>query len=289
MNVRTLKAPAALHSKGGSLPGNPKIWIGASILAALALAAAFPGLFGAGNPYALSVSERLAPPSAGNPFGTDSLGRDVYTLLIYGARISLVVGFASAVLASIAGAAIGLISASARWLDAIIMRILDGFMAIPGILFAILLVSVSGGSLRNIVVAITLIEIPSIARLVRGVALSLREQPFVEGAVAAGSTLPRILVFYFVPGILAPVLVQATFIWATAMLIEASLSFIGAGAPPSTPSWGNIMAASRSLWQVKPLLIFAPAVMLFITVMAVNLLGDGLRQWLDPRRKKPLP
>ncbi len=278
--------PAKAISLRRRMPGNPKVWVGAAILFCLGLAAAFPGLLGAGDPYLLDVENRLAPVSAAHPLGTDSLGRDLYTLALHGARVSLVVGFACAVLAAILGAFVGLVSASVRWLDPIIMRILDGILAIPAIMFAILLVAVAGGSLQNVIIAVTFIEVPPVARLVRSVALSLRERPFVEAAVAAGSSLPRIVVFYFVPGIMAPLLVQATFIWAAAMMIEAALSFIGAGAPPSTPSWGNIMSAGRSLWQIKPMLIFVPAVMLFVTVMAVNLLGDGLRQWLDPRRKR---
>lgn len=286
MNTIAVPLPASKARPRRRLPGNAKVWTGLAILLCMAIVALVPGLFGAGDPYHLDVQARLAPVSAEHLLGTDSLGRDLYTIILYGARISLLVGFSCAILAGLVGAAIGLLSASVRWLDAIIMRVLDGFMSIPGIMFAIILVAVTGGSVKNVIIAVSIIEVPPVTRLVRSVALSLRERPFVEAAIAAGSTMPRIVLFYFVPGILAPLLVQATFIWSTAMLIEASLSFIGVGAPPSTPSWGNIMAASKALWQVKPMLVFMPALMLFLTVMAVNLLGDGLRQWLDPRRQR---
>jgi len=157
-------------------------------------------------------------------------------------------------------------------------------MSIPAILLAIALMAVTGGSVLNVIVAVTIVEIPRVARLIRGIALSLREQPYVEAAIAAGTSRPMIMVRHLLPGIVPPLIVQATFVWATAMILEAALSFIGAGTPPTTPSWGNILADARALWQIRPTLVFFPGVFLFTTLLAVNMLGDGLRDLLDPRQ-----
>jgi peptide/nickel transport system permease protein len=261
----------------------PKIAVGGAILIVMLLIALFAPLLGATDPRALSVGDRLRPPSAEHWLGTDQLGRDLYSRVLYGARVSLAVGFFAALFSSLAGAAMGLISASSRRLDALIMRVMDGLMSIPAILLAIALMAVAGGSVENVILAVTIVEIPRVARMIRGVLLSLREQPFVEAAIAAGSSGPKIMLRHLLPGAIGPLTVQATFVWGAAMLIEAALSFIGAGAPPSTPSWGNIMADGKALWQVKPDLIFLPAAFLSVTVLGVNLLGDGLRQALDPR------
>jgi len=156
-------------------------------------------------------------------------------------------------------------------------------MSIPAILLAIALMAVAGPSVGNVIMAVTIVEAPRVARLIRGVVLSLKGQPYVEAAVAAGSSMPKIIIRHLLPGIVGPLIVQATFVWATAMILEAALSFIGAGTPPSTPSWGNIMSDGKALWQVKPFLIFIPAGFLSVTLLAVNMLGDGLRDLLDPR------
>jgi peptide/nickel transport system permease protein len=191
-----------------------------------------------------------------------------------------------AILASLAGLSIGLISGFLRWADGFIMRVMDGIMSIPPILLAIALMALTRGSVGNVITAITIAEIPRVARLVRGVVLSLREQPYVDAAVAAGTRPPAILLRHILPTTIAPMTVQATYVCGSAMIIEAILSFIGAGTPPTIPSWGNIMAEGRALWQVKPYIVFFPAIFLSTTVLAVNLLGDGLRDAVDPRMAK---
>ena len=265
---------------------HPTIVVGGALLALIVLAATFAPYLWTVDPTALAPARRTRVPSAQYWFGTDMLGRDVYSRVIYGARVSLIVGFAVAVLASIAGMAIGLVSGFLRWADSVIMRIMDGLMSIPPILLAIALMALTRGSVQNVVIAITVAEIPRVSRLVRGVVLSLREQPYVEAALASGTRLPLVIWRHIVPNTLAPLTVQATYICASAMITEAILSFIGAGTPPTIPSWGNIMADGRALWQVKPYLVLFPAVALSVTVLSVNLMGDGLRDALDPRAAK---
>jgi peptide/nickel transport system permease protein len=250
--------------------------------------AAFAPFLAPRDPTALAPALRTREPSAEFWFGTDMLGRDVFARVVYGTRVSLTVGFSVAIFASAIGLAIGLIAGFIRIADAIIMRIMDGMMSIPSILLAIALMALTRGSVGNVILAITIAEIPRVSRLVRGVVLSLREQPYVDAAVAAGTRTPMIILRHILPNTLAPLTVQATYICASAMITEAILSFIGAGTPPIIPSWGNIMAEGRALWQVKPYIVFFPALFLSITVLAVNLLGDGLRDALDPRMAKRL-
>jgi len=267
---------------------HPSVAIGGSLLALMALIGIFAPLLWTVDPTAIATSRRTRVPSELYWFGTDMLGRDIYSRVVYGARVSLVVGFSVAILSSIIGLAIGLFAGFVRWADGIVMRIIDGMMSIPPILLAIALMALTRGSIQNVIIAITVAEIPRVARLVRGVVLSLREQPYVEAAVANGARAPRIIWRHILPNTFAPMSVQATYICASAMIVEAILSFIGAGIPPATPSWGNIMAEGRALWQVKPHIILFPAIFLSITVLAVNLLGDGLRDSLDPRLAKAL-
>lgn len=267
---------------------HPAVAIGGSLLVLMALIAIFAPLLWTVDPTAIATSRRTRVPSELYWFGTDMLGRDIYSRVIYGARVSLVVGFSVAILSSVIGLSIGLFAGFVRWADGIVMRIIDGMMSIPPILLAIALMALTRGSIQNVIIAITVAEIPRVARLVRGVVLSLREQPYVEAAIANGARTPRIIFRHILPNTFAPMSVQATYICASAMIIEAILSFIGAGIPPATPSWGNIMAEGRALWQVKPHIILFPAIFLSITVLAVNLLGDGLRDSLDPRLAKAL-
>ena len=264
----------------------PSVTIGGGMLLLIALAGILAPLLGTVNPSEIAPTLRLQPPSAETPFGTDMLGRDVYSRVVYGARVSLAIGFSVAIVASVVGLAVGMIAGFVRWTDGIIMRIIDAMMSIPSILLAIAMMALTRGSIANVIIAISLAEIPRVARLVRGVVLSLREQPYVEAAISQGARTPRIILRHILPNTVAPILVQATYICASAMLVESILSFIGAGVPPATPSWGNIMAEGRTLWQVRPNIIFFPALFLSITVLAVNLLGDGLRDSLDPRVAK---
>lgn len=265
---------------------HPTIVLGGSLLLIMILIAILAPYLGTVDPTALAPAKRTREPSAIYWFGTDMLGRDVYSRVIYGSRISLIVGFSVALVASVIGTFIGLISGFIRVLDSIVMRVMDGLMSIPPILLAIALMALTRASVQNVIVAISVAEFPRVSRLIRGVVLSLREQPFVEAATASGTRVPMIIVKHILPNTLAPLMVNATFICASAMLTEAALSFIGAGTPPIIPSWGNIMAEGRALWQVKPYIVFFPAVFLCITVLAVNLLGDGLRDALDPRLAK---
>ncbi|WP_128565883.1 ABC transporter permease [Methylobacterium crusticola] len=282
--------PPVVRRRGlrGVVARHPAAAIGVAILLLMLLAALLAPVLFTVDPTALAPSRRTRLPSAQYWFGTDMLGRDIYSRVIYGARVSLVVGFSVAALASAIGLAIGLVSGFVRVLDGIVMRVMDGLMSIPPILLAVALMALTRGSVGNVVAAITIAEIPRVARLVRGVVLSLREQPYVDGAVASGSTVPAIIWRHILPNTLAPLSVQATYICASAMITEAILSFIGAGTPPTTPSWGNIMAEGRALWQVKPTIVFFPALFLSLTVLAVNLVGDGLRDALDPRMAKRL-
>ena len=270
----------------GFLRRNPTIAIGAGLLLLMVFVAAFAPLLWTADPTSLAPARRTREPSAQYWFGTDMLGRDVYSRVLYGARVSLLVGFSVAVLSSVIGLTIGLVSGFVRWADGIVMRIMDGLMSIPPILLAIAMMALTRASVQNVIIAITIAEVPRVSRLVRGVVLSLREQPYVDAAVAAGTRTPRIIWRHILPNTLAPITVQATYICASAMIVEAILSFIGAGTPPIIPSWGNIMAEGRALWQVKPYIVFFPAIFLSITVLAVNLLGDGLRDILDPRMAK---
>jgi peptide/nickel transport system permease protein len=218
--------------------------------------------------------------------GTDTLGRDTYSRVIYGARVSIAVGLIVAVISVVVGAFIGLISGYIRWLDTIVMRIMDGLMAIPGILLAIALVSLTSAGLATVVVAITIPEVPRVVRLVRAIVLSIREEPYVEAAVSVGTPLALILWRHVLPNTIAPLIVQGTFICASAILVEAILSFLGVGIPPEIPTWGNIMAEGRVYFRILPHNILYPGFFLAVTVLAVNILGDGLRDTLDPRMRK---
>jgi len=266
-----------------ALRRHPTAIAGAIVLLLMTLVAIFAAWLGTVDPQALSPIRRLRPVGAEHWFGTDMLGRDVYSRVIYGTRVSLTVGLAVALLATSIGLAIGLVTGYLRWLDAVMMRVMDGLMSIPSVLLAIALISLTRASLENVIIAIAITEVPRVVRLVRSLVLTLREQPYVEAAIASGTRLPAILLRHILPNTVAPLLVQATYICASAMITEAILSFVGAGTPPNIPSWGNIMAEARSLIQVAPTILLFPGIFLSLTVLSVNLLGDGLRDALDPR------
>ena len=261
---------------------------GAIVLGFLTLLALGAPLVVPHDPIQVVANDSLKPPSAQHLFGADRYGRDVLSRLIFGARVSLTVGVGVAAASCGVGLAIGLVAGFSRWTDAVLMRIMDGLMSIPSVLIAIALMALTRASLENVIFAITVAEVPRVTRLVRGVVLTLREQPYVEAAIASGTNFPLILWRHIVPNTLPPLLVQGTFVAAAAMITEAILSFIGAGTPPNVPSWGNIMAEGRSLFQVAYYIVLFPGIMLSVTVLAINLLGDGLRDALDPRLARRL-
>jgi peptide/nickel transport system permease protein len=281
---------------------HPGALFGGIVLVLMLLIALAAPVLGTRDPAAIDPTHRNLVPGATSEveltdgrealwthwMGTDSLGRDVYSRVVYGARVSLIVGVVVALLAVAVGLAIGLISGYIRWLDAIVMRVMDGLMAIPAILLAIGLVSLWGGGLLTVIIAIAIPEIPRVVRLVRAIVLSIREEPYVEAAVAVGTPVPLILIRHVLPNTIAPLIVQGTYACASAILTEAILSFLGAGIPPEIPTWGNIMAEGRVLFQVFPHNILFPGIFLALTVLAVNVLGDGLRDTLDPRMAKRL-
>jgi peptide/nickel transport system permease protein len=288
--------------KSNLTPFNPTIAIGAAILALILLMGLAAPLLTSIDPAQINPVYRNKTPvttemvrrddgskaTITHWMGTDSLGRDVYSRVVYGARASLLVGAAVAVISISIGLVIGLVGGYIRWLDAIVMRVMDGLMAIPAILLAIAVVSLSRAGLVAVIVAIVIPEIPRVVRLVRSVVLSIREEPYVEAAIAVGTPTPLLLVRHVLPNTIAPLIVQATYIAASAILIEAILSFLGVGIPPETPTWGNIMAEGRTLFRVFPHNILFPGIFLALTVLAVNMLGDGMRDTLDPRMRKQI-
>ena len=276
------------HWLGETARRHPTVMIGVILLLAMAAMALLAPYLGTIDPLAVAPVKRLRPPSELYWFGTDSYGRDVYSRTLYGARVSLTVGLSVAIFGTALGLAIGLVTGFVRRLDFVVMRVMDALMSMPPVLLAIALMALTKASLGNVILAITITEVPRVARLVRSVVLSLREQPFVEAAVAAGTGFWRVLLRHILPNTIAPLLVQATYICAAAMITEAVLSFIGAGTSPEVPSWGNLMAEGRGYFQIKPYLVLFPGAFLSLTVLAVNLVGDGLRDALDPRLARRL-
>ncbi|MDJ0936031.1 MAG: ABC transporter permease [Kiloniellales bacterium] len=272
----------------GLLRRHPTMIFGGLLLIVMVVAALFAPLLFTSDPIALNPINRLKSPSELHWFGTDMFGRDIYSRTVYGTRISLTVGLFAAGISIFCGLVLGMAAGYIRFLDGVIMRVMDGLMAIPGILLAIALVSLSGASLTTVTVAITIPEIPRVVRLVRAIVLSVREEPYVEAAIAAGTRLPLILVRHVLPNTIPPLIVQATYVCASAMLTEALLGFLGAGTPPEIPSWGNIMSEGRTYFQLAPWIVLFPGITLALTILAVNVLGDGLRDTLDPRIAKKM-
>ncbi|HEY9272108.1 MULTISPECIES: ABC transporter permease [Achromobacter] len=253
------------------------------VLVTIVAVALFAPLLGTVDPTLLDPGARLKPPFSDYLLGTDAFGRDVWSRVAYGARISLIAGLGAAVVSVAIGLVIGVIAGWFRSLDGLIMRTMDAIMAIPGILLAIALVSVTGASITTVLVAITIPEIPRVVRLVRGQILTVRGEPYVEAALALGTPLPLLLWRHMVPSTIAPLTVQGTYVFASAMLTEAILSFLGAGIPPEIASWGNIMSEGRMYFRMLPGLILFPGLFLSLTVLSVNILGDALRDALDPK------
>ena len=283
-----------------ALGRNPSVVIGAVIVAFMVLMGAFAPLLGTIDPAQIDPVFRNKRPGVERTirnadgtetqfvhrFGTDTLGRDVYSRVVYGARVSLIIGVTVALLSASVGLLLGLIAGYVRWIDGLIMRVMDGLMAIPAILLAMGVVSLSRAGLLAVVIAIVIPEIPRVVRLVRSIVLSIREEPYVEAAITVGTPTPLLLWRHVLPNTMAPLIVQATFVCGSAILIEAILSFLGIGIPPETPTWGNIMAEGRSLFRIYPHNIFYPGACLALTILAINMLGDGLRDSLDPRFAK---
>jgi peptide/nickel transport system permease protein len=282
------------------IPKNWSVRIGGSalvLLVLIALAAPWlgtvdPSLFDAGSrdllPGATGEMTNLDGETTKHSFlmGSDSFGRDIYSRVLYGTRVSLLVGILCALVSLLIGIACGLLSGYLRWLDGILMRFMDGVMAIPAILVAISVVAIWRGSLTTVIIAIAIPEIPRVTRLVRSLVLTIREEPYVEAAVALGTPTWKILLGHILPNCVAPLVVQGTYICAFSILVEAILSFLGVGLPPDIPTWGNVMAEGRAQFNDYPHNIFFPGVFLAVTVLAVNILGDGMRDTLDPKMAK---
>jgi peptide/nickel transport system permease protein len=291
MDSTDLAAPAAAPSALGQIWRTLRsvpVLVALVLLSAIVFIAVFAPFLGTTDPNLLNPGERLKLPSAEFWLGSDSFGRDVYSRIVYGARTSLIAGLGAAAISISLGLVIGLVAGYFRAADAIIMRVMDGLMAIPGILLAIALISLSGASLFTVLVAITIPEIPRVVRLVRSVILSVRSEPYVEAAISLGTPVPVILWRHMVPNTVAPLIVQGTYIFASAILTEAILSFLGAGLGTENSSWGNIMSEGRMYFQLRPSLILFPGILLSLTVLSVNLLGDAMRDALDPRMARKL-
>jgi len=300
----------ALSVESATVVAQPSLWQrvrrngsvrlgGAVLLLLVAIALAAPWL-GTVDPSLFDPASRdLLPGKAGEittlegetiehtfRMGSDSFGRDIYSRVVYGTRVSLLVGLFTAVVAISFGTLLGLMAGYIRWLDGILMRVMDGLMSIPAILIAIALVAMWRGSLLTVVIAIAIPEIPRVTRLVRSLVLTIREEPYVEAAISLGTPTWKIMLRHILPNTVAPLIVQGTFICASGILVEAILSFLGVGLPPDIPTWGNVMAEGRSQFNEFPHNIFFPGIFLAVTVLAVNILGDGLRDTLDPKMAK---
>jgi peptide/nickel transport system permease protein len=266
-----------------ALRGRRLLAIALGFLLFVTLAAIFAPLLTDADPIHIDAISRLKPPTALHWFGTDTVGRDVFARVLYGARTSLIVGVAAAVLSLAIGLAIGLVAGYFPLVDAVVMRIMDGIMSIPSIILAVALVAITGANLTTVLLAIVLPEFPRVVRLVRSVILGLRNEAYVEAAISLATPTWRILLRHMLPNTLAPLIVQGSLILASAILTEAVLSFLGVGLPPEVPSWGNIIADGRTYFQLHPGLVFFPGVFLAFTVLAINLIGDALRDALDPK------
>ena len=304
MDLQTLSVESANIARRESawqrLHRNWSVRVGGCALLLMIVVAGAAPLLGTVDPSLFDAASRdLRPGQSGEimtldgellkhkfVMGSDSFGRDIFSRVIYGTRVSLLVGISSALLALAFGIVFGLSSGYLRWLDGPLMRVMDGLMAIPAILLAIVLVAMWRASVLTVVLAIAITEIPRVTRLVRSLVLSIREEPYVEAAISLGTPTWKIMFGHILPNCVAPLLVQGTYICASAILVESILSFLGVGLPPDIPTWGNIMAEGRVQFMAYPHNLFFPGVFLAVTVLAVNILGDGLRDTLDPKMAK---
>lgn len=272
------------HSQWWRVLGSKPLCISAMvILLLIAAISVFAPFIAQHDPVEIAPALRLQPPTEDFLLGTDSYGRDLFARLVHGGRVSLLIGLGAAAVSLAGGLALGLIAGYFRRLDAVIMRAMDGLMAIPNVLLAIAVVALWGGNLATVLIAITIPEIPRVTRLVRSVVLSAREEPYVEAAVALGTPPATILWRHLMPSAVGPLIVQGTYICASAILLESILSFLGAGINPEIPTWGNIMADGRPYFQLRPTIILWPALLLSLTILSVNILGDAARDWLNPQ------
>ncbi len=282
-------APAVVRPSGRGHPvfrtlrRSKLVLIGGSITVSVLVVAMFAPLMSPYDPLQIDVSRRLLGPSAAHPFGTDNVGRDIYSRVLFGARISLLVGSLVVLVAGGIGLGLGLLAGYTNRLDRVLMRVMDGLMAFPTTLLAIALMAALGAQLSNVIVALATVFTPRVARVVRAVTLGLRELDYIQAARSLGARDSRILIRHILPNCLAPVIVQSTFIFAESVLAEAALSFLGVGVPPYIPSWGTIITAGRMFMQTAPWITIFPGVAIVITVLGLNLLGDGLRDLADPR------
>ncbi len=278
----------ALRTAGRALQRNPNMLLGLVIIVLMSLMALLAPLLTTYDPVRLNVIDRLEGPSGSHWFGTDHLGRDVYTRVVYGARVSLLVGASVAIFTSVAGILLGLVSGYFPLADAFIMRIMDALMSFPSFLLAIALVATMSPGMWTVIIAITVVDTPRTARVARASVLSLRAVDYVLAARALGAPALRIMFNHILPNCFAPIMVQATFVFAVAILIEAGLSFLGTGVPPEIATWGNIMGDGRRVAKIAVWVIFFPGLFLSLTVLAINLIGDGLRDALDPKLRGKL-
>lgn len=260
--------------------------VGGVLIIVIALVGLAAPLLTPYDPNGLQISNRLKPPSSAHPFGTDNFGRDVWARTVFGTRLSLVVGLSTALITAVLGTLLALLAGTYRFLGELIMRVMDGLMALPATLLAIAIMAAVGPRVENMVVALSLVYLPRSTRVARAAVLVVREQVFVEAAIALGAGNRGIMRRHILPGALSPVIVQATYVFATAVLLEASLSFLGVGAPPEVPSWGIMLSEGRLLMRNAPWMTVFPGTLLALTVLSVNMLGDGLRDALDPKMKR---
>ncbi|MBD8006329.1 ABC transporter permease [Bacillus norwichensis] len=265
---------------------NKMVVIGGGIIFLITLLALLAPLIAQFTPYDLEAVNRLKAPNATHWFGTDNFGRDIFSRVVYGARVSLAVGISVAIITGFLGLFIGMYSSYYRILDHVLMRIADGLMAFPSILLAIAIMAVMGPKPINVVIAIVIVETPGVARIVRSAALVIKEQTYIEAARAQGASSRKIIWSHIAPNVLTPLIVQITYVFSVSMIIEAALSFLGAGIPAPEPSWGNILFDGKSVIQSAWWMTVFPGIFLLLAVLGSNLLGDGIRDLIDPQSNK---